>query len=112
MVADKTGIHALSDDGKAESFSWLDHRLVVKQKPLRQAVATVSRWLNSDLKVPDAPLLDRPTSIDASLDSNMVAIHQIEQSANVKFAYEGQNMVLRDAPKGASKAAAKPAKKK
>jgi transmembrane sensor len=112
MVVDKTGIHALSDDGKAESFSWLDHRLVVKQKPLRQAVATVGRWLNSDLKVPDAPLLDRPTSIDASLDSNMVAIHQIEQSANVKFAYEGQNMVLRDAPKGGSKAAAKPAKKK
>jgi hypothetical protein len=65
------------------------------------------------VKVPDKPLLDRPTSIDAPLDSAMLAIKQIEQSANVKFAYEGQNKVLRDAPKSASKAAApKPTAKK
>jgi ferric-dicitrate binding protein FerR (iron transport regulator) len=112
MVADKTGIHALSDDDKAESFSWVDHKLVIQNKPLRHVVAALSRWFNSDVKVPDAPLLDRPASIDVPLDSNMMAIHQIEQSANVKFGYEGQNKVLRDAPKGAAKAAAKPAKKK
>lgn len=112
MVADKTGIHALSDDDKTESFSWLDHKLVIQQKPLRHVISALGRWYNSDIKVPDLPLLDRPTSIDASLDSNMVAVHQIEQSANVKFGYEGQNKVLRDAPKGAAKAAAKPAKKK
>ncbi len=111
MVADKTGIHALSDADKAESFSWLDHKLVIQQKPLRHVVAEVSRWFNSDIKVPDAPLLDRPASIDVSLDSNMVAIQQIEQSANVKFGYEGQNKVLRDAPKGGAKSGAKPAAK-
>ncbi len=111
MVADNTGIHALSDAEKAESFSWLDHKLVIQQKPLRHVVAELSRWFNSDVKVPDEPLLTRPASVDASLDSNMVAIHQIEESANVKFGYEGQNKVLRDAPKGAAKASAKPAAK-
>lgn len=111
MVADKTGIHAMSDADKAETFSWIDHKLVVQNKPLRHVVPLISRWFNSDLKVPDAPLLDRPTSIDVPLDSNMLAIKQIEQSANVKFEYEGQNKVLRDA-KGAKPAAAKPAKKK
>ena len=112
MIVDKAGIRALSDDEKAESFSWLDHKIVIQQKPLRHVVASLNRWFNFDVKVPDEPLLDRPASINVSLDSNMVAIHQIEQSANVKFGYEGQNKVLRDAPKGAAKSAAKPAKKK
>jgi ferric-dicitrate binding protein FerR (iron transport regulator) len=111
MVADHTGIHALSDADKSESFSWLDGKIVVQQKPLRHVVAVLARWFNSDVKVPDLPLLDRPTSIDVPLDSNMLAIKQVEQSANVKFGYEGQNKVLRDAGKN-SKSAAKPAKKK
>jgi ferric-dicitrate binding protein FerR (iron transport regulator) len=108
MVADRTGIHALSDADKSESFSWVDGRIVVQQKPLRHVVAVLARWFNSDVKVPDLPLLDRPTSIDVPLDSNMLAIKQVEQSANVKFGYEGQNRVLRDA----GKTAGKPAKKK
>jgi transmembrane sensor len=112
MVADKTGIHALADDDKTESFAWVDGKLVISQKPLRHVVAALSRWFNSDVKVPDVPLLDRPTSLDVPLDSNMLAIKQVEQSANVKFGYEGQNKVLRDAPKGSAKQAGKPAKKK
>jgi len=112
MEADKAGIHALADDDKAESFSWVDRKLVINQKPLRHVVAALSRWFNSDVKVPDAPLLDRPTTLDVPLDSNMLAIKQVEQSANVKFGYEGQNKVLRDAPKGAVKQAGKQAKKK
>jgi ferric-dicitrate binding protein FerR (iron transport regulator) len=112
MATDKTGIHALSDEDKTESFSWLDHKLVIQQKPLRHVMAEMGRWFNADIKVPDAPLLARPTSVDVPLDSNMLAIKQIEQSANVKFAYEGQNRVFRDAPKGSAKSAAKPTKKK
>ena len=109
MVADKAGIHAASDDDKAESFAWLDKKLVVKSKPLGRVIPLLARWMNSDVKVPDLPLLERPTTIDSPLDSTMVAIKQIEQSANVKFGYEGQNKVLRDA---GAKAAAKSAKKK
>jgi ferric-dicitrate binding protein FerR (iron transport regulator) len=112
MVADASGIKPLGDDDKAEAFGWLDKKMVVHQKPLRHVILVLGRFFNSDVKVPDKPLLDRPTSIDAPLDSAMLAIKQIEQSANVKFAYEGQNKVLRDAPKSASKSASKPAAKK
>ena len=103
MVADASGIKPLGDDDKAESFGWLDKKMVVHQKPLRHVILVLGRFFNSDVKVPDVPLLDRPTSIDAPLDSAMLAIKQIEQSANVKFGYEGQNKVLRDASKSASK---------
>jgi len=109
MVADKTGIHALSDDDKAESFAWLDKKLVVKNKPLGRVIQLLGRWMNSDVKVPDLPLLERPVTIDSPLDSTMIAIKQIEQTGNLKFGYEGQNKVLRDA---GAKGAAKPAKKK
>jgi ferric-dicitrate binding protein FerR (iron transport regulator) len=109
MVADQTGIRALSDDDKAEAFAWLDKKLVVKNKPMSRVVPLLARWMNSDVKVPDTPLLQRTATIDSPLDSTMVAIKQIEQSANLKFGYEGQNKVLRDA---GAKAAAKPAKKK
>jgi ferric-dicitrate binding protein FerR (iron transport regulator) len=113
MVADASGIKALGDDDKAESFSWLDKKMVVHEKSLRHVVLVLGRFFNSDVKVPDKPLLDRPTSIDAPLDSAVLAIKQIEQSAKVKFGYEGQNKVLRDAPKSTSKAAAaKPTAKK
>jgi transmembrane sensor len=113
MVADASGIKALGDDDKAESFSWLDKKMVVHEKSLRHVILVLGRFFNSDVKVPDKPLLDRPTSIDAPLDSAVLAIKQIEQSAKVKFGYEGQNKVLRDAPKSASKAAAaKPTAKK
>ena len=111
MVVDASGIKPLGDDDKAESFGWLDKKMVVHEKPLRHVIVVLGRFFNSDVKVPDKPLLDRPTSIDAPLDSAMLAIKQIEQSANVKFGYEGQNKVLRDAPKSASKQAAKPGAK-
>jgi len=47
--------------------------------------------------VVDLPLLDRPVSIQASLDSPKEAITAVEKSANVKFGYEGKTMVFRDA---------------
>ena len=69
----------------------------------------------------DIPLLDRPASIDVPLDSSKLAITQVEESAKVKFMYEGETKVFRDASaspaaakpgaKAAPKAAAKPKKK-
>ena len=98
MVADPAkGIRAATDDEKAEAFSWLDKRLVVRNKPLRSVVSSMTRWFNYDIKVPDLALLDRPTSIDVPLDSSEVAVAQIERSAHVKAGYEGVSRVFRDA---------------
>ena len=99
MVADATkGIRPLTDDEKAEAFGWLDKRVTVRNKQLRYVVSEMARWFNYDIKVPDTPLLDRMASIDVPLDSSKLAITQVEESAKVKFSYEGDTKVFRDAP--------------
>jgi ferric-dicitrate binding protein FerR (iron transport regulator) len=99
MVADAAkGIRPLTDDEKAEAFGWLDQRVTVRNKQLRYVVNAMTRWFNYDIKVPDTPLLDRMASIDVPLDSSKLAITQVEQSAKVKFGYEGETKVFRDAP--------------
>jgi ferric-dicitrate binding protein FerR (iron transport regulator) len=95
--ADATAIKPLTEDEKAEAFGWIDGRVTVRNKQLRTAVEAMQRWFNFDVKVPDLKLLDRPASIDVPLDSNRLAITQIEKSANVKFAFEGETKVFRDA---------------
>lgn len=109
MVADATkGIRPLTDDEKAEAFGWLDRRVTVRNKQLRYVVNAMTRWFNYDIKVPDIPLLDRMASIDVPLDSSKLAITQVEESAKVKFGYEGDAKVFRDAPAApAGKTAAK-----
>jgi len=69
----------------------------------------LTRWFNYDVKVIDPPLFEREASFDVPLDSSRLAISQVEKSANVKFAYEGETKVFRDA---SGKAPAKPAAKK
>jgi len=96
---DATAIRPLTDDEKAEDFGWVDGRVTVRNKQLRTAVEAMQRWFNFDVKVPNLSLLDRPASLDVPLDSNRLAITQIEKSANVKFAFEGETKVFQDAKK-------------
>lgn len=111
-VADAKGIHTPSADEQAEAFAWVKGQITVQHSQLRHVVDALTRWFNYDVKVPDLPLLDRPASIDVPLDSSRLAISQVEQSANVKFGYEGVTKVFRDAgPKGATKPAAAAKKK-
>jgi ferric-dicitrate binding protein FerR (iron transport regulator) len=87
-----------------EATSWNDKTLTIANRTLRDVLPNLKRWYGVDIKVLDLPLLDRPVSLQASLDSPNEAIKGVEQSANVKFGYEGKTMVFRDA--------AAPAKKK
>ena len=110
MVVDSKGIRAVPDDQKTEAFGWLNGQASAHGQ-LRRVVEALTRWFNYDVKVVDLPLLDREASFDVPLDSSRLAISQVEKSANVKFAYEGETKVFRDASgKPAAKAA--PAKKK
>lgn len=86
-------------DERAQLFGWVDGQISVQHKQLRSVVAALTRWFNYDVKVPDLPLLDRDASINVPLDSSRLAITQVEQSANVKFAYEGETKIFRDATK-------------
>jgi ferric-dicitrate binding protein FerR (iron transport regulator) len=82
---------------RTDAFGWVDGQITVVDTPLRDAVAKLTRWFNYDIKVPDSKILDRKASFSVSLDSSKKAIAQIEKSANVKFAYEGETKVFRDA---------------
>jgi ferric-dicitrate binding protein FerR (iron transport regulator) len=112
-VADAKGIRAPSAEEQSEAFGWVNRHITIQHKQLRDVVSALTRWFNYDVKVPDLPLLDREASIDVPLDSSGLAIKQVEQSANVKFAYEGETKVFRDAgPKAPAKPAAGKAKPK
>lgn len=106
MIADAKGIRAVPDDQKVEAFGWLNGQ-VTAHGQLRHVVEALTRWFNYDVKVVDLPLLDREAAFEVPLDSSRLAISQVEKSANVKFAYEGETKVFRDA---AGKGAATPAK--
>ena len=82
-----------------ETVGWADGRFVVNQKPMREALAHLQRWYALGLVVRDSVILDRPVSINASLDSSRNAIAALEQSGQVKFGYEGRIRVLRDGRK-------------
>jgi ferric-dicitrate binding protein FerR (iron transport regulator) len=80
-----------------EATSWDDHTLTISNRQLRETLPQLKRWYGLDIKVPDLTLLDRPVTMQASLESPQEALNAIEKSANVKFGYEGQSMVFRDA---------------
>ena len=99
LHVDKGTTSQPSDDDRVAAFGWVDGRVGLQHKQLRQVVDALTRWFNSEVKVPDLPLLDRDASFDVPLDSSRLAIEQVEKSAKVKFGYEGDSKVFRDAPK-------------
>jgi ferric-dicitrate binding protein FerR (iron transport regulator) len=96
LLIDASGLHPLTDAQRDAAFGWIDGK-VTSNRHLREAIATMTRWFNMDIKVPDLPLLDRDAQFSVPLDSSRAAIAQIEKSANVKFGYEGDTKVFRDA---------------
>ena len=97
LIAKSGAIREPTGPELEEATSWKDHTLTIANRTLRDALPVIRRWYGQDIKVLDLPLLDRPVTIQASLDSVMEAIHAIEQSANVKFGYDEKTMVFRDA---------------
>jgi len=83
---------------RAEAFSWVDGKFAVTDKPLRDVIESLTRWFNLEIKVPNSKLLDRKATISVALDSSRAAITQVEKSANVQFAYEGETKVFREPP--------------
>ena len=107
LVVTKNGEMREPTAAELESaMSWIDGNLVITNRPLREALADMGRWYAYDIKVRDSTLLARPVTVKASLQSPRDAIAQIEQTGHLKFGYDDQVMVFRDA--GA--AAAAPAK--
>ena len=89
--------HPLAGTTAAEAFAWADGRLVMNGRPLREALAEVQRSFGLTLTVPDPKLLDRPVTVNVELGATRALLAALEQSGRLKFDYENQRMVLRDA---------------
>ena len=103
-VTDGGEVTPVSGQELDEAVAWSDGKFVVANRPLREALAMMTRWYRIELQVRDSSLLTRPVTASASLESSREAIAAIEKSANLKFDYEGKTMVLRDAAAAAAPA--------
>lgn len=103
MFVERGTTREATADEKAGAFNWIDGRVTIPPTTLRNVVAGLTRWFSFDVKVVDLPLLERQASIDVPLDSSGLAIKQVEKSANVKFSYEGETKLFKDATPGAKK---------
>jgi len=89
-----------------EMLSWLDGRLVISNRPLRQALEQTRRWYGVGLVPAMETLLERTVSVDAPLDTSKAMIADLEESGKLKFGWKDETMVLYDA------SAAPPARKR
>lgn len=96
-------------DARDNAFGWADNRLVIRGRPLREAVKDAQRWFGLTLLVPDSALLSRPVNVDVELGATRALLADLEKSGRLTFGYEEQRMVLRDA--GAAKAPAAQSKR-
>lgn len=82
-----------------EALGWTSGRLIVVDRPLRQALEQTRRWYGIALIPNDMALMDRKVSVDAPLDSSKVMIAELERTGNMVFGWEDKTMVLYDAAK-------------
>lgn len=90
-------VSTATPDQFLEASTWVNDTVSIAKRTLQQAVDAVKMWYGTKIVVLDSSLLDRPVTIQAPITSATDAIAAIEKSAHVKFGYEGQGMVFRDA---------------
>ena len=81
-----------------EALAWAENKFVVANRPLRDAIKQMNRWYSLELKVADSALLNRPVTVNASLESSRDAIAALEKTGKLTFGYDAdRKMVLSDA---------------
>jgi ferric-dicitrate binding protein FerR (iron transport regulator) len=99
LAVSKTGeMQEPSADALGVAFSWMDGKVVIENRSLKDALTELRRWYGLELVVKDSSLLARPVSMSVELSSKKDAIAALEKSGHVKFTYDKQTPVLVDAP--------------
>ena len=80
-----------------EALGWSDGRFVLQGRTLKETLPLMRRWYGLDIGVAHESLFERTVTVDAPLSSSRAAIGAVEESAGVKFGYDGRTMILRDA---------------
>ena len=96
VVKEGAAMRAATPEEISNVVAWKEGTVIVREKSLRAALAHIKRWYGFDIVVPKPELMDRTVTINASLDSAMQAVGQVEKSAGVLFGYYGENMAFSD----------------
>ncbi len=88
--------HASSGQmGSAEPyFAWTQGRLVFERAPLRDVLATIARWYDVDVRVPDAAMADRLVTAGFSTQSPPEMIRALAQAVNASWPGLGATITL------------------
>ncbi len=65
-------------------------------RPLRDILPQLLRWYKVDAGVRDLKLLDRKSTLRASLDSGDVALAEVAKGAGLTVVKDGNHLVLTD----------------
>lgn len=97
LFIDSVGVtRAASTEEVADAGAWANGRLVLDKRPLRAVLPHLQRWYKINADVRDLSLLDRVVSVNAPLDSSLVAMAQVERSAGVRFVNDSGAVVVLD----------------
>jgi ferric-dicitrate binding protein FerR (iron transport regulator) len=109
-VAKDGTISDATPEAVEQALGWTEGKVSFTNAPLKHVMSEMARWYNVPVTTKDSSLLTRPVTMSVDLSSSKAAIAALEESANVKFAYDKDSKpILQDAP---PKAAAAPGKKK
>ena len=113
---------AITKDGKTRimtqpesdaAFSWVDGTITMNAMPLSAVLPVLTRWYNTQARITDKTLLERPVTAVVKLSSSGDALDAIGKAANVHVAFVGDTLTLADgAPSVANKVPAKVKAKK
>ena len=87
--------------------SWVDGKVTFKGLTVKEVLPLFVKYYATKIDVKDQTLLARPVNMEATLAGKKEAIAALEQSAHVKFTYDGTTPILKDDPAAAAKAAKK-----
>jgi len=78
----------------AEFFGWTQGRLVFVRAPLRDVLASIGRWYDVDIRIPDASLAGRLVTADFSTQSPADMILALAQAVNASVTGSGGTFTL------------------
>ena len=97
VVVDASGNIADASAEDAESASsWVDGKLVMVNRPLKEILPQLLRWYNVDASVRDLSLLEKTATLRSNLDSGSVALAEVAKSAGLTITRDGTRNVLVD----------------
>ena len=97
VVVDGSGnITDASPEDAESAASWVDGKLVMVNRPLKEILPQLLRWYNVDASVRDLSLLEKTATLRSSLDSGSVALAEVAKTAGLTVTKDGTRNVLID----------------